>query len=141
MLLTTKGRYAVMAMVDIAVHGKKTPVNLASVAKRQEIDLGYLEQIFLKLKKAGLVCAVRGPGGGYLLGKEVKLINVFEIMLAVEETVKMTRCDTSGHHGCLHSGAWCSTHHLWEKMGEQLQNFLLAVSLEDVCQKRISVKL
>ncbi len=138
MLLTTKGRYAVMAMVDIALRGNSSPVILAGIAERQGIDQGYLEQIFIKLKKSGLVAAVRGPGGGYKLAKLSTSIKISEIMKAVNENMKMTRCSNDKKAGCLNEGARCATHHLWDQMGKHIDSFLSSVSLEDVCKRNVT---
>jgi Rrf2 family iron-sulfur cluster assembly transcriptional regulator len=139
MLLMTKGRYAVMAMVDIALNSNSSPVLLASIAERQGIDHGYLEQIFIKLKKSGLVTSVRGPGGGYKLAKTSKTIKISEIMEAVDESMKMTRCTSDKKIGCLKAGVHCATHHLWDQMGKHLNAFLNAISLDDVCKHNILI--
>lgn len=135
MLLTTKGRYAVMAMVDIALRDNGSPVLLASIAERQGINHGYLEQIFIKLKKSGLVAAVRGPGGGYKLAKESAAIKISDIMEAVDESMKMTRCTNDKKMGCLNEGAHCATHHLWDQMGKHIDAFLDSINLDDVCKR------
>ncbi len=137
MILSTKGRYAVMALVDIAVHCQNGPVRLASVSERQGLDLGYLEQIFSKLKKVGLVASVRGPGGGYMLGRPKTDISISDIMFAVEENIKMTRCQRETGQGCLQDKTRCAAHHLWEDLGDHIYRFLRGISLEDVCQKRL----
>ena len=141
MNLTTKGRYAVMAMVDIALQeeGKK-PVKLAAVADRQEIALNYLEQLFVKLRKANLVKSVRGPGGGYVLSKAVDEMLISDIILAVDEPIKMTRCNSRKEEkakGCMHDKSFCATHALWDGLGRQIYNYLSSVSLKDVCDKKI----
>ena len=125
MMLTTKGRYAVMAMVDIARHANGKTVTLSDVSVRQGITIAYLEQLFSRLKRAGLVKSVRGPGGGYLLARDSEQINVAEVILAADETIKMTRCETTG---CSISGAKCLTHDL----SQQIYGYLNAISLEDV---------
>lgn len=137
MILTTKGRYAVMALVDIAVYGQNGPVRLASISERQGLDQGYLEQIFAKLKKVGLVASVRGPGGGYILGRPKVEISISDIMFAVEENIKMTRCAKDSGQGCLSDKTRCVTHHLWEDLGDHIYKFLCNISIEDVCQKRL----
>ena len=138
MLLTTKGRYAVMAMVDIAMNEGEKPVRLACVAERQGIDQGYLEQLFVKLKKTELVKPIRGPGGGYKLTKPSAEIVVSEIMCAVEENIEMVRCNHGSEKGCLGSGAKCATHELWQELGDRINGFLESVSLADICAKRIN---
>jgi Rrf2 family iron-sulfur cluster assembly transcriptional regulator len=134
MNLTTKGRYAVMAMVDIASYGSNAPVSLADIAQRQNITVNYLEQIFLRLRKAGLVRSVRGPGGGYVILGESDEIKVSDIVIAVDESIKMTRCNGEGG-GCMHDSARCKTHHLWAGLGRQIYNYLNSVSLADICTK------
>lgn len=138
MLLTTKGRYAVMALVDMANCGSGKPISIASIAKRQEIDEGYLEQLFAKLKREGLVISVKGPGGGYKLSKPRKDINIIEIMTAVDEGVKMTRCRNESDDGCLSDKTRCFTHHLWEELGEHIYSYLKSITLEDVCKQRFN---
>jgi len=127
MKLTTKGRYAVTAMLDLAMHYGEGPINLAEISSRQCISLSYLEQLFSRLRKRGLVDSARGPGGGYLLGR-------LDVIRAVDETVDATRCggsrDCQGKRGCL-------THDLWEGLSTQIDDFLSAISLGDlVAQKR-----
>jgi Rrf2 family iron-sulfur cluster assembly transcriptional regulator len=135
MILTTKGRYAVMAMVDVCLAAEDgAPVRLANIAERQEIDQGYLEQIFAKLKKNNLVISTRGPGGGYSLARAPEEISVLEIMSAVEEEIKMTRCSGKGR-GCMKDNAFCITHPLWEDMEEHIKAYLLDVTLASVIEK------
>lgn len=138
MLLTTKGRYAVMAMVDVALHGANLPVNLNEISKRQQIDLGYLEQIFAKLKQAELLKSKKGPGGGYTLAKPIQDITLLEIMSASEEVVKMTRCENTSHLGCLKDSVRCATHHLWDAFENHIDKFLSTITLEDVVNKKFS---
>ena len=138
MILSTKGRYAVMALVDIAVYGQNGPVRLASISERQGLDQGYLEQIFAKLKKDGLVVSIRGPGGGYLLGRPKSEISVSDIMFAAEENIKMTRCSKESGQGCLENKMRCATHHLWEDLGDHIYKFLREITLQDVCSKRLA---
>jgi Rrf2 family iron-sulfur cluster assembly transcriptional regulator len=139
MILSTKGRYAVMAMVDLAAQKTSGPVTLAAIAERQEIPLAYLEQIFAKLKRAGIVSSVRGPGGGYKLGKPVDMLTIAEIVLASEESIKMTRCDGE-IKACMASKTQCLTHDLWQGLGEQIQNYLGTLTLEDVVARRVKDK-
>jgi Rrf2 family protein len=129
MELNTKGRYAVMAMADLAKHGGEHTVPLSAIAERQKLSLDYLEQIFLLLRRAGLVDSTRGRLGGYRLGRPATEIYIAEIMAAVEEDTRMTRC--SGEGGCL-DGQRCLTHGLWDALGEQIETFLSSVSLQEV---------
>ncbi len=140
MLLTTKGRYAVMAMVDLAAQAGEKPVGLAAIADRQAIPLAYLEQIFAKLKRAELVASVRGPGGGYKLARPCSEIAIATIIAASEEEMKMTRCATESHTGCMADKTRCMTHDLWEGLGEQIQQYLGALTLEDVIRRRVREK-
>ena len=136
MKLSTKGRYAVMAMVDLAQASKDRPVPLGDIASRQEISLSYLEQLFAKLRKAGVVKSVRGPGGGYRLARPTGETRISDIMMAVEEPVKVTRCKTAAK-GCLEGGRRCVTHDLWDELGRHIHLFLSGVTLEDVLERRL----
>ena len=129
MRLTTKGRYAVTAMLDVALHSKATPVSLADISSRQGISLSYLEQLFSKLRRSGLVASVRGPGGGYLLGREAESINIAEVIISVNETLDATRC--KGKANC-HEGQPCLTHDLWQNLSDQIHSFLSGISLHAV---------
>ncbi len=140
MILSTKGRYSVMAMVDLATHQSEKPVGLAAIAQRQEIPLAYLEQLFSRLKKAGLVTSVRGPGGGYKLARAADAMNVAEIMYASDEPIKMTRCDTESHKGCMATKERCLTHDLWEGLTAQMRMYLGSITLADVCARRVQQK-
>jgi len=140
MILSTKGRYAVMAMVDLASQPSGKPVGLAAIAERQEIPLAYLEQIFARLKRSNLVTSVRGPGGGYQLARTAKEMNVAEIMLASDEPLKMTRCDSHVKKGCMTDRTRCLTHDLWQGLSDQIQHYLENISLEDVCARRVKEK-
>jgi Rrf2 family iron-sulfur cluster assembly transcriptional regulator len=140
MILSTKGRYAVMAMVDLATQSGEKPVGLASIAERQQIPLAYLEQIFARLKKSGLVQSVRGPGGGYFLAREADEMNIAEIMYAAGEPIKMTRCDSESHKGCMAHKARCLTHDLWEGLTAQMRLYLGSITLADVCVRRVQEK-
>ena len=138
MRLSTKGRYAVMAMADLAGHaGQARPVALADIAERQEISLSYLEQLFAKLRRGGLVTSVRGPGGGYRLSRPSAEVRIADIIVAVDEPIAATRCKTGSAKGCTKSGARCVTHDLWEELGQQIHVFLSSVSLADVVEKRV----
>lgn len=140
MILGTKPRYAVMAMVELASRSNHTPVRLSELAEAQEITLPYLEQIFSKLKQAGLVEATRGPGGGYVLAKPAADIAIADIVAAVEESIKMTRCDSQSKEGCMASRTRCLTHDLWEGLEKNIENYLSSISLADVCQQRTSTQ-
>lgn len=133
MELNTRGRYAVMAMADLAKYGHDGSVSLSTIAQRQQISLDYLEQLFLKLRRAGLVESVRGRHGGYKLGRAAGEIFVAEVMSAVEEGTRMTRCLGDDSAGCLGESR-CLTHDLWTALGEQIESFLSGVSLKDVIE-------
>lgn len=133
MRLTTKGRYAVTAMLDLALHADKGPVSLADISRRQEISLSYLEQLFARLRRDGLVSSVRGPGGGYLLSRPGADINVAEIVDAVNEKVDATNCGGSGD---CHSGQQCLTHTLWCDLSAQIHHFLRGISLASLVERR-----
>ncbi len=150
MRLSTKGRYAVMAMADLAKNscpsagagaGVVRAVSLAEIAARQEISLSYLEQLFARLRKSGLVKSVRGPGGGYRLAKGAHETVVAEIVLAVDEPIRATRCVAHGTpKGCMLAGERCITHNLWEDLGDEIHRFLAGVSLEDVVMNRTGAR-
>jgi len=135
--LSTKGRYAVMAMVDLASNSKGQPVALADIAERQEISLSYLEQLFAKLRKGGLVKSVRGPGGGYLLAYPLEESRISDIILAVDEPIRATRCAPGSPAGCRSNKSRCLTHDLWEELGNQIHLYLSSVTLADICSRRI----
>ena len=137
MKLGTKARYAVMAMVDLARHGDGGPVPLAEIAGRQEISLSYLEQLFAKLRRSGLVKSVRGPGGGYLLARHRDETRISDIVLAVGEAIQAVRCTPGEAVGCRGNGTRCLTHDLWEELSNQIHLYLSSVSLGDVCEKRV----
>ena len=137
MKLSTKSRYAVMAMVDLAKQSTGEPIALADVADRQEISLSYLEQIFGKLRRGGLVNSVRGPGGGYTLSRSADDTRISDIILAVDEPIQTTRCKPGSPFGCKSNQSRCLTHDLWEELGHQIYIYLSSVSLEDVVQKRV----
>ena len=137
MKLSTKGRYAVMAMADLAHHNSGRPIPLAEVADRQEISLSYLEQLFGRLRKGGLVASVRGPGGGYLLARDPDDMRVSDIIMAVDEPIKATRCTPGSPTGCHSHQGPCLTHDLWEELGNQIYMYLSSVTLGDVCEKRV----
>lgn len=132
MKLTTKGRYAVTAMLDLALHGQSGPVSLAEISTRQEISLSYLEQLFSKLRKQGLVASTRGPGGGYSVARNLSEVAVSQIISAVNESVDATQC--AGKENC-HSHGRCLTHDLWDGLSEQIEEFLSSVSLQDMIDR------
>lgn len=133
MRLTTKGRYAVTAMLDLSVNAKDGPVNLNDISRRQDISLSYLEQLFARLRKKSLVSSVRGPGGGYRLGRPEQDIHVAEIIDAVSESLDTTKCQGKGD---CNNGEICLTHHLWEDLSAQIHGFLSNISLADLVVRR-----
>jgi len=133
MKLTTRGRHAVTATLDLAIHGSDKPISLADISGRQEISLSYLEQLFAKLRRGDLVSSVRGPGGGYRLSREGSNIFVAEIIDAVDESVDVTNC---GGKGNCHHGEVCLTHHLWQDLSYQIHEFLSQISLADLVEKQ-----
>lgn len=137
MRLSTKGRYAVMAMVDLALNGGPRPVVLAEIAERQQISLSYLEQLFAKLRRVGLVQSVRGPGGGYLLSFPARETRIADVILAVDEPIRTTRCPPGNTQGCLADRSRCLTHDLWEELDKQIHRYLNSVTLSDVCERRV----
>jgi Rrf2 family iron-sulfur cluster assembly transcriptional regulator len=137
MMLTTKSRYAVMAVIEVAANNSGLPMKLADISANQNIPLSYLEQIFLKLKKAELVISVKGPGGGYKLISPSDKINVERIINAVDENLKMTRC--SKDKSCRKNGINCQTHDLWKGLGMQIKNYFAGISIADVISGNIRV--
>ena len=130
MRLTTKGRFAVTAMIDVAMHGTKTPVTLAGVSQRQKISLSYLEQLFGKLRRHGLVESVRGPGGGYRLARGPETISVADVIVAVDEPIDATKC--GGRENCKDDGKRCMTHELWASLNAHIFGYLRSVSLAEL---------
>jgi Rrf2 family iron-sulfur cluster assembly transcriptional regulator len=135
MKMSTKGRYAVMAMIDIGQNSAGAPVSLGEIAERQEISQEYLEQLFGKLRRAGLVHSARGPGGGYVLAKAATDIPMADIILAVDEPLRVTRCEGDAVDGCV-KGERCCAHDLWSSMGRQMMYFLGSITLDDVVNRR-----
>ena len=129
MKLTSKGRYAVTAILDLAFHTRSGPVPLPHIARRQDISLSYLEQLFTRLRKTGLVDSTRGPGGGYTLGRPAAAITVAEIIAAVDERVDNTRCSGAGN---CQDGEQCLTHDLWDDLGSRIFGFLEGISVQDL---------
>jgi len=141
MRLSTRGRYAVMAMADLARHsldeGTERAVSLAEIAERQEISLSYLEQLFSRLRRGGLVNSVRGPGGGYRLASAADQTWIADIVLAVDEPIRATRCAGQGSpRGCMIGGERCITHDLWDGLGREIHRYLASVSLADLIAPR-----
>ena len=132
MRLTTKGRYAVTAMLDLALHKDQGPVSLADISQRQAISLSYLEQLFAKLRRGSLVSSVRGPGGGYELQGGSESIFIAQIVDAVNESLDSTKCKGAGD---CQGGETCLTHYLWEDLSEQIHTFLEGISLADLVAK------
>jgi Rrf2 family iron-sulfur cluster assembly transcriptional regulator len=133
MKLTTKGRFAVTAMLDLALHGNDGPVTLSGISDRQKISLSYLEQLFGKLRRRSLVESVRGPGGGYQLARDASKVTVADIICAVEEPLDSTQC--AGRENCLDNQR-CMTHDLWEELNSTVYGFLSGVSLAQLVQKQ-----
>lgn len=132
MRLTTKGRYAVTAMLDLAYHSQSHPVTLTDIATRQTISLSYLEQLFARLRKAGMVKGVRGPGGGYTLSRNARDINIADIIEAVDEPVDSTKC--GGKANC-HNDQPCITHDLWMGLSEQIRGYLKQITLGQLLER------
>jgi Rrf2 family iron-sulfur cluster assembly transcriptional regulator len=132
MKLTTKGRYAVMAMADLAVFKDNGPVSLTEISLRQNISLPYLEQIFIKLKNKNLVKSIRGAKGGYSLEKPASEIKILNIISAVDEEVKMLNCKKDSKKGCNNKFTKCITHNLWDQLDQHINNFFEKVKLEDL---------
>ena len=133
MRLTTKGRYAVTAMLDLALHANDGPVPLADISRRQGISLSYLEQLFSKLRRGGLVISARGPGGGYQLSRVAGEVDIAQVITAIDEKVSVTRCE--GRGDC-QDGQPCLTHDLWNDLSDQIYGFLESISLGDLVERR-----
>ncbi len=134
MRLTTKGRYAVTAMLDLAFHSQSRPVTLTDIATRQTISLSYLEQLFARLRKAGMVKGVRGPGGGYKLSRQAEDINIADIIEAVDEQVDSTKC---GGEGNCQNNQPCLTHDLWMGLSDQIREYLKGISLGSLLEQEM----
>lgn len=132
MRLTTKGRYAVTAMLDLALHANRGPVSLNDISGRQHISLSYLEQLFSKLRRKDLVISIRGPGGGYRLSRDSQEIDVAQVVDAVSESIDATRCQGKGN---CNDGTECLTHHLWIDLSNQIHSFLSNISLHDLVSR------
>lgn len=137
MMLTTKSRYAVMAVIEVAGSESKLPIKLADISANQNISLNYLEQIFQKLKKANIVSSVKGPGGGYKLIVPSDQITIEHIIDAMDENLKMTRC--SKDKNCRKNGIHCQTHNLWKGLSKQIREYFARISVADIISGKISV--
>ena len=135
MKLTTKGRYAVMAMADLALFKDNGPISLSDISLRQNISLAYLEQIFIKLKDNNLVKSTRGAKGGYVLEKSAHDIKISNIISAVDEEVKMLNCKKDSKKGCNNKSTKCITHNLWDQLDQHINNFFERVKLQDLVKK------
>ena len=135
MKLTKKGRYAVMAMADLASNAKDKPISLAEISLRQNISLAYLEQIFIKLKNKNLVNSVRGAKGGYILEKSPEEIKISKIISAVDEEIKTLNCKKESKKGCNNKSSKCITHNLWDQLDQHINNFFEKVKLQDLVKK------
>ena len=139
MKLTTKGRYAVMAMADLATNLKAGPISLSEISTRQNISLAYLEQIFIKLKNKKLVKSSRGASGGYVLEKPASEIKLSNIIFAVDEEIKMLNCKKNSKKGCNNKSTKCITHNLWDELDQHINNFFEKVKLEDLVKQNSSL--
>ncbi len=133
MILTTKGRYAVTAVIEIANSNAKNPISLLTISQRQNISLSYLEQIFSRLKKTGIVKSIKGPGGGYILARNRGEITIAEIIKAIGEPIKITRCGNV-EKSCIASNSKCQTHKLWHGLENKIYEYLSSISLEETCK-------
>ena len=140
MKLTTKGRYAVMAMADLALFKDNGPISLSDISLRQNISLPYLEQIFIKLKDNNLVKSTRGAKGGYVLEKPANDIKISNIISAVDEEVKMLSCKKESKKGCNNKSTKCITHNLWDQLDQHINNFFEKVKLQDLVKKNQTFK-
>lgn len=138
MKLTSRGRYAVTAILDIALHGHEKPVSLADISERQAISLSYLEQLFSQLRREGLVSSVRGPGGGYQLDKPISDINVGMIVNAVNESIDVAKCKGNGN---CNKESRCLTHSLWTRLEYQIEAFLYTISIKDLVSEHLESKI
>ena len=137
MKLTTKGRYAVMAMADLALFKDKGPISLTDISLRQNISLAYLEQIFIKLKKVNLVKSVRGARGGYALNTSPEEIKISSIISAVNEEIKTLNCKKESKKGCNNKSSKCITHNLWDQLDQHINGFFEKVKLQDLVKKNL----
>jgi Rrf2 family iron-sulfur cluster assembly transcriptional regulator len=140
MILTTKGRYAVISLLDIASCQQTRPVNLGNIALRQNISVNYLEQIFNKLKSANLVTSIKGPGGGYVLARPIDEISIKQIIDAVGENFEMTRCGNNPEKRCTTKNTKCFTHDLWNVLSTKINQYLSNISIKDVIENNLPLK-
>ena len=133
MRLTTKGRFAVTAMLDLAIHSPHGAVKLNAISERQQISLSYLEQLFSKLRRASLVESIRGPGGGYILAGSADQINIAQIIAAAEDSLDATQCSSKAN---CHNGTPCLTHQLWEDLNHTINDYLSGITLQSVLNQR-----
>ena len=133
MRLTTKGRFAVTAMLDLAIHSPHGAVKLNAISERQQISLSYLEQLFSKLRRANLVESIRGPGGGYILAGSADQINIAQIIAAAEDSLDATQCSSKAN---CHNGTPCLTHQLWEDLNHTINDYLSGITLQSVLNQR-----
>ena len=138
MKLTTRGRYAVMAMADLALYKENGPISLTDISLRQNISLPYLEQIFIKLKNSNLVKSTIGAKGGYILEKSANDIKISNIISAVDEEVKMLNCKKDSKKGCNNKTTKCITHNLWDQLDQHINNFFEKVKLQDLVKKNFN---
>jgi len=139
MKLTTKGRYAVAAILDIALRKRVLPVSLNDIASKQNISISYLEQIFAKLRAAELVKSMKGPGGGYMITRSLDQISIKEVIDAVGEKLEMTKCGKDFSKSCVEKGIRCSTHDLWEELGNKINQYLRNISIADLISKHYDI--
>ena len=132
MMLTTKGRYAVMSILELATKSSGMPVTLGEISLKQNIPISYLEQIFLMLRKAALVKSVKGPKGGYVINSPLDELRIASIIDAVNENIEMTRCGTKAMNNCMPNNTKCNTHYLWYGLSNHIRNYLEAISVADV---------
>ena len=140
MKLTTKGRYAVMAMADLALYERLGPISLKDISVRQNISLAYLEQIFIKLKNNNLVRSSRGASGGYILEKPASEIKLSSIIFAVDEEVKMLNCKKSSKRGCTNKTTKCITHNLWDQLDQHINGFFEKIKLQDLVKQNSNLR-
>lgn len=139
MKLSTKGKYAVVAVVDLALHSQGRPMALSEIADRQKLPTQYLEQLFSKLRRCGLVKSTRGQSGGYTLARAPHQIQILDVLQAVEESVQTTRCAPDSHKSCIGGSEKCLTHQLWRGLENQVLGYLQTVTIDDVCNRRLPV--
>lgn len=139
MMLTWKARYAVAAILDLAERFEgNVPIKLSDLSARQNISLTYLEQLFSKLKNRKLVDSLKGPGGGYVLAKHPKDITIIDIIIAVDESIKINGCESNNEYGCLQKSIKCKAHDLWEGLMENIKGYLASITIEDVLRNHVN---